>query len=403
MPIGDLLASITGEKPSSSSTSAKDVPVASKRKADDDLRGSAPKAPRTEPSTNGSARPNGNVTKSSTARPAERPMERPTGNANPTRPAEKTTGYTGTAQPRATTKPTAPVSSKTTSTQSRVGGTSSNGNKAPLSRPLVSRPAPSTPVSDSGPPKRRSFAEIMARAQTNQHMLSSVGKIQHKKVERQLSMKERKGLKAEEAKKGKKDARPGTTGRSGVTAGPARNGTNGTTANRQRSTTPSAPVGAKPKASQKPVEEKKVKKAALATTGYQGTARPRPGATATKPGASTSAGASRGRGMSGYGASLSRPRRREEEDEELDDFIEYDEDEDDGYGYGRRGGYDSPEEDDSDMEAGISDIDAEERRAEMVARKEDMEQEALEKRLKREKEARKQAALAKLKSRAGDR
>ena len=38
-------------------------------------------------------------------------------------------------------------------------------------------------------------------------------------------------------------------------------------------------------------KEKKVKKAALATTGYQGTARPRPGATATKPGASTSAGA----------------------------------------------------------------------------------------------------------------
>ena len=243
----------------------------------------------------------------------------------------------------------------------------------------------------------------MARASTNQHLLSSVGQIQHKKVEKQPTMKERNALKAEEAKKGKKDARAPATGRSGVTAGPSRNGTNGTTANRQRSTTPSAPVGSKSKANQKPVEEKKVKKAAMATTGYQGTARPRPGATASKPGASSSAGASRGRGMSGYGSSLSRPRRREEEDEELDDFIEYDEDEDDGYGYGRRGGYESLEEDDSDMEAGISDIDAEERRAEMVARKEDMEQEALEKRLKREKEERKRAALAKLKSKAGDR
>lgn len=72
----------------------------------------------------------------------------------------------------------------------------------------------------------------------------------------------------------------------------------------------------------------------------------------------------------------------------MDDFIEYDDEEP---GYGQGGGYDSAEE--SDMEAGMSDIDEEERRAEFQARREDQMQEALEKKLKREKEERRRRLM----------
>lgn len=80
----------------------------------------------------------------------------------------------------------------------------------------------------------------------------------------------------------------------------------------------------------------------------------------------------------------------------MDDFIEYDDEEDVGPGYGlgppRR--YDSmDEEDESDMEAGLTDVEEEERRAAAIARREDMEQEALEKRLKREKEEKKRRLM----------
>ena len=89
---------------------------------------------------------------------------------------------------------------------------------------------------------------------------------------------------------------------------------------------------------------------------------------------------------------MSRPRRTDDYDDELDDFIEYD-DEEEEPGYARAREYAS-EDDESDMEAGISDIDEEETRAEKVAKIEDAREKALEEKLRREKEARKAAALA---------
>ncbi|RAL61675.1 hypothetical protein DID88_002743 [Monilinia fructigena] len=92
-------------------------------------------------------------------------------------------------------------------------------------------PPPSSTES-AKPPKKGSYAEIMARGKAAQATLGQPGQ---------------------------------TLGRN------VQSGTNGTKS-----------VGAK---AQPPVVEKKVKKAATATTGYTGTARPRPGgsATATKP------------------------------------------------------------------------------------------------------------------------
>ncbi len=82
-------------------------------------------------------------------------------------------------------------------------------------------------------------------------------------------------------------------------------------------------------------------------------------------------------------------------------FIEYDDDgEADGGGVGGRQLY-GYEEDDSDMEAGLSDIDQEERRAAYFARKEDDEQERIEAERKRLKEARKRQILTSGGSRSG--
>ena len=154
--------------------------------------------------------------------------------------------------------------------------------------------------------------------------------------------------------------------------------------------TPARPVPGKERNSPAS-EQKKFKKAALATTGYTGTAR------ATAP---PKAGASAGKGRSAeprerprYTGSAARSRKYNDYDEELDDFIDYDDEEDEAPGYGRRGEFYS-EEEESDMEAGLSDIDEEERRAEREARREDYEEEALEKKLKREKEERRRQLAA---------
>lgn len=213
-------------------------------------------------------------------------------------------------------------------------------------------------------------------------------------------MKERKEMKAEEAKKARMAARKGDPPRSGPPTAPLRDGAKPLSS---RVGPTSAPI--RTKKSAPAVEEKKVKKAALATTGYTGTARPRPGTTTTaKPGAASrpsSEGPSRDKPR--YGGPLSTSRRRYDEEDDMDDFIEYDEEEEGtGYGAGPRYKYDSYD-DESDMEAGLSDIEDEETRAERFARREDMEQEALEKRLKREKEDKKRKFLEAAKSKASSR
>lgn len=215
-------------------------------------------------------------------------------------------------------------------------------------------------------------------------------------------MKERKEMKAEEARMARTAARRAVPGKGGATASLSRDA--------QR--TPGSRVGTTSgssgtKKSATVVEEKRVKKAALATTGYTGTARPRTGATApAKPGSTSrpsSVGPSRDKPR--YGSQLSSSRRRyeDEEDDDLDDFIEYDEeDEAPAYGAGRRYKYDSYD-DESDMEAGLSDIEDEETKAERYARREDLEQEALEKRLKQEKEERRRRFLEAAKAKASGR
>ena len=129
--------------------------------------------------------------------------------------------------------------------------------------------------------------------------------------------------------------------------------------------------------------EKKIKKAALATTGYSGTARPRPGAQASS--------------KSGLARPLSHDRDRHRKDRpgsHYDSYMGTDEEEDD-----------MEEEDEpnyesdvsSDMEAAVFEVDEEEERAARLARKEDAEAVAEENRLKKEKEERKRrmAAMAK--------
>lgn len=202
-------------------------------------------------------------------------------------------------------------------------------------------------------------------------------------------MRERKEQKAEESRQSKKGVKPQPQSRYGGTAVASRVGS--TSANHRNplpSKATSKATAIRGKAGVSPVgEEKKVKKAALATTGYTGTARPRPGAKPSKPGAPALPERAAPRGGGRYGGALSGRKRYDEEDEEMDDFIDYDDEEEIDPRGGPRYGY-ADEEDESDMEAGLTDIDEEERRAEMVARKEDQEQEALEMRLKREKERR---------------
>ncbi|KAK4177996.1 hypothetical protein QBC36DRAFT_325916 [Triangularia setosa] len=368
MGIADLLGAITGEKPSPSTTpnpTSRPSTTAPKRKAEDDLRNALPKAPRTETTADRLSRPN-----TSSPKPAHRPLDKSTSASG--------TAYSGSSRPpikstsASTTRPT-PVGSN-----GARPGASSNGSKPLPSRPIASRSSPS----DSGPPKKRSFAEIMARARENQEARESLGKISHKPVERNLTMKERKELKADQAKQGKAAARKGSS----ATPAPSRTAPkNGLERNRM------SPGASSAKAKSVAEEEsKKIKKAALATTGYTGTARPRPGA-ATKPKASSGADRDprdKARERPRYGGS----RSRYEEDDDLDDFVEYDEDEEDPYAYGRRGGYDDMS-DESDMEAGLSDIEVEETAAERRARLEDRQEEEREKRLKREKEERKRRAL----------
>ncbi|KAK4035240.1 hypothetical protein C8A01DRAFT_48508 [Parachaetomium inaequale] len=378
----DLLASITGEKPSPSSNLVPrpSAPL-SKRKAEDEPRPAGVKLARINSFPDKSAGSNDNSPKPS-PRPAHRPLDRSCANqaSNP-RPASDNkralNERPSAADPKAGSAGTRPA----------------NGSKPLPSRPLANRPSPT----DSGPPKKRSYAEIMARAKANSEQRESLGKIQHKTVERTLTMKERKEMKVEDARKAKMAARKSATGRPGATSAHLRDVARVSGA---RNNLPSASAKKTP-----PVEEKKVKKAALATTGYTGTARPRPGASTTaKPGAPSRPGSeARSRDRPRYGGPLSSSRRGRDEEDDLDDFIVDDEEEEEeqpGYGHARQYRYDSYEEE-SDMEAGISDIEDEEQLADRQARREDLEQEALEKRLKREKEERRRKFLDATKSKAG--
>lgn len=402
--IGQLLASITGEKPAipaaiPPSRTAYGLP--SKRKADEDGKGSAQKVSRTAstPAANGTAKPTGDASN------------------KPPRPADRqSSGYTGSARPSSSTTTPRSLAEKSVSSASKKPALGTNGRPSPTygsfssnirSTPpstssLAKRPATATaaqaPDSTGKAPKKGSIAEIKARAAAQQNKLLAIGKIQHKATEKQPTKKEREEAAAEELRAVKKGLKPGMKPGVGL---PSRNGPNGMQRNgiahldRARGAVqkPGMPSG-KPGKAPPAVEEKKPKKSALATTGYAGSARPPPSKAKpglSRPGAS-GAGHDRERDKRPNPMGMfSKPRHRrdEEYDEDMEDFVVDDEEEeDDGYGYGARYKY-ADEDDDSDMEAGYSDVEDEEAEAAKMARLEDAREQAILERRRREKEARK--------------
>ncbi|TWU73500.1 hypothetical protein ED733_001707 [Metarhizium rileyi] len=359
MPISDLLAQISGGK--STAVSAPGLirtnSFPTKRKPDDDLSGNVSKIPR------------------QIALPGVA-SQIPRSDADRSTPKQP---YTGSSRP-ANAAP-AKVSSST---------------PRPAKPCLTNRPA-STPVvaAPKAPPKKGSFAEILARGQRAQAAMGQVGKIQHKKVEKGTVKKTRDEPPAAATTKAQKAG-----GYTGTSKPGQRNGANGhgpSPSSNQRDIRPGA--GARPLAvrgktaaatAAAEAAAKKAKKAAQATTGYTGTARPKPGNQTRKK------DAPRGGALlqAPRNSTAKRSRYEDDYDEELDDFIEYDDDEDET---GPRHDYDS--EGSSDMEAGLDELDTEERRAEFIGRKEDQEEERLEKSLKAAKEERKRKALAALRAR----
>ncbi|KAI8958772.1 hypothetical protein F5Y11DRAFT_335132 [Daldinia sp. FL1419] len=412
MKIGDLLAEISGGNPSSEPRPKTPTSTSIKRKADDDSHSTTsnkyPKARQQD-----GTYPASKITRDVKTEPVERP--RPI-------PASATT-KSSSSLPHRTSLPSTngryqpPVPSVQRTNTSSSNGRPGSGSTSNTSQPkksgdlLTSRPklsssslaaasrappaksSPTTPTASdpSKAPKKGSYQEIMERAKKAQASMGKVGVIQHKSIG---TAKKEQPAKAEQKPTGAKgkDGKP-YLGNSRSSTAPARGGTKPGTAVRdvgRNGAGKEAKVTGKSRPGSTGGEalEKKVKKSATATTGYTGTARPRPGAASNK-------ASSSGKGGPGYksGGLLAppRPSRRDqyedEYDDDMDDFIEYDDDEEPDYRGGRYGGYDSDAS--SDMEAGISDIDVEERRAELLGREEDKREQALEEKLKREKEERK--------------
>ncbi|KAJ4264957.1 hypothetical protein NW762_005200 [Fusarium torreyae] len=384
--IGDLLAQISGGDEGSAPSPTQSLPRSNtlpKRKADDDPRSNISKAPRV-------------TTLSSTVAP--RTTQSPTSASRPNFPSRPLD------RPMPSQRPSNPIngSGKPTVLSSRP---MNGGNR--ISKPAApSRPSPgpssAPPAARGAPPKKGSFAEILARAQKAQASMGQVGKIQHKKVEggNIKKTKEEPPAKVDPRTAKNLKQRPGPpTGYTGTAKPGQRNGTPVSGAGKDpRTGRPLPPAKAErgrmagnkaPGGRAAPPEEepKKVKKAVAATTGYTGTARPRPGGDASKKKETPRGGAL----LSAPRAprpSHSKSRFEDDYDEDMDDFIDYDDEDDDG---GPR--YDYASDASSDMEAGLDDIDVEERRAEQIARREDIEEERLERKLKADKEARKRSAL----------
>ncbi|KAI0144659.1 hypothetical protein GGR57DRAFT_323653 [Xylariaceae sp. FL1272] len=417
MPIGDLLAEISGGQPSPAPSPKPSSSLGIKRKADDDSNGA------TSTKLTKARQPDGSYSTSKITRDAQGQVversysaSRPVKAALPSRSSSSTnlsslphrTSSPSTTNgryepPASNTQRSAPTTNGKPSAQpskvmSSAKLSSDASSRARVTTPISSatraypaKPSPTTPTaSDSSKaPKKGSFKEIMARASRAQETMGKVGTIQHRAIEKPVVKKERVVSKVDSKagptpnakdrvgrpytgssrppmKPGRDSGRPGNDGpRSG-------------SAKEVKSSGKSKPTPNDP-------PEKKIKKSAVATTGYSGTARPRPGATRSK-GPSTKSSS-----RPASGGLLAPPRlgRRsryddDEYDEDLDDFVDYDDEEEDD---GPRYNYASDES--SDMEAGMSDIDSEERRAEFAAREEDRREQALEEKLKREKEERK--------------
>ena len=307
-------------------------------------------------------------------------------------------------------------------------GTSSSANigsrPAPKPSNVATRPpataasakeaVPDSTAPPKNPPKKGSFAEIMARAKEAQNNMGKVGVLQHKKVEKGPPPKRGEPPTRGERTTGRPDPRAQGAGRTGYAGssrplqrneGPAgasggRTG-NGAAPKGKPQKPPKLTAEEKAKLAAEQRREERAKKHAAATTGYTGTSRPN-----TKPPVKKDE-APRGGALLNRAPprpSTSRHSRFDDYyDDEMDDFIDDDEGESEAMpAFGKRYSYyDDDSDGSSDMEAGIDDIDGEERRAERIARQEDIEEERLEKSLKQKKEDRKRQALEAIRARRG--
>jgi hypothetical protein len=222
----------------------------------------------------------------------------------------------------------------------------------------------------------------MARGKAAQATLGQVGKIQHKKIEKLPSKREREEMKATKAHNLQKNLGPnGKFRKAGQQL--LKDGRNG--AKGSERTVSNGKVGTGKKSAEA-LEEKKVKKAATATTGYTGTARPKPGAkVSSRPSASGSSRYDRGpdryrddRYDSSSKHQFYRSEDEEEEEEEEEDYAS---------------------DVSSDMEAAAFEVDEEEEEAARIARREDAEALAEENQHKREKEEKRRRLTAMAKAR----
>ena len=247
------------------------------------------------------------------------------------------------------------------------------------------QPTPPPQNEPAKPPKKGSFAEIMARGKAAQSTLGQVGKIQHKKIEKLPSKREREEMRTTKAHNLQKNLGPNGKFRS---AGQnlIKDGRNLVKDSEKKVSNGKVGNG-KVVSGKKFAEteaERKVKKAALATTGYTGTARPKPGAkVSSRPSASGSSRYDRGDRYRNdrYGSSSKRQSYLSEDEEE--------EEEEEDYG----------SDVSSDMEAAAFEVDEEEEMATRIARQEDAEALAEENRHKREKEEKRRRLAAMAKSR----
>jgi protein SPT2 len=236
---------------------------------------------------------------------------------------------------------------------SNLGGATTFKNGHPTPPPSNDVPKP--------PPKKGSYAEIMARGQAAQKVLGPVGKIQHKKIEKLPSRREREAMRAKRVGKIQKGLDPNSKfQRAGQPS--LQDGKSGT--NKRGKVAELVP-------------EKKVKKAALATTGYAGTARPKMGSSARSGSKTGSSSRRPDRYYETEGSRYRGARYADEDDEE---------DEEEGSG--------CESDVSSDMEAAAFEVDEEEELAARIARREDAEALDEENRLKREKAEKKKRLMA---------
>ncbi|RKF59863.1 putative chromatin spt2 [Erysiphe neolycopersici] len=270
----------------------------------------------------------------------------------------------GNSRPEGTTRITVPTSKSATPKSSETSlsrDVSMGTNKKPLGS-SNSKAVPNLQNRETKQPKKGSYAEIMARGKAAHAILGQVGRITHKNIERPLSKREREEKKTYMALK-----KPKT---SASNDNPLR--LNHKKERHSGRVTPEPP--------------KRIKKAALATTGYTGTARPK---TSGLPRSSRFSGSDSTRKDLNEMRRSSKPTNRYlSDDEEEEEYSE----EDQHY-----------ESDLSDMEADAFEVDEEEEIAAKIARREDAEALAEENRLKREKEAKRKKLAAMAKSRSGRR